>query len=225
MAEFEMHGLRAQLNPHFMFNSLNAIQEQILKEDTENASTYLTTFARMLRQLLENAEFAFVPLQKELEFLKRYLMMEQLRLPDMQYHFYVDPAIDTSTAMIPNMILQPYLENAIWHGLSPKQGDKYIEVAIHHKNDGISIQITDNGIGRNKAAEMKSKYRKTHQSKGMELLQKRFELIKIEFGSQIQIDIEDLKEGSEPMGTKVSLFIPHAFSDPMRKMYGEIINN
>ena len=225
MAEFEMHGLRAQLNPHFMFNSLNAIQAQILREDTENAGSYLNTFAKMLRQLLENAEYSFVSLNKELEFLKLYLCMEQLRIRDLQFDMDIDPAIDTEHTMIPNMILQPYLENAIWHGLSPKEGNKYIKINILHLSEGISILITDNGIGRKKAAELQSRYRKAHKSKGMELLRKRFDLISAEFGSAIKIDIKDLQERGIDTGTSVHLLIPHSFSEPMMMARETVFNN
>lgn len=225
MAEFEMHGLRAQLNPHFMFNSLNAIQEQILKEDSEGASTYLTTFSRMLRQLLENAEYAFVPLSKELQFLKAYLSMEKLRMPDLEYDMFVDPALDAETVLIPNMILQPYLENAIWHGLSPKVGSRLIRVSVSQKHEGYLVEIVDNGVGRQKAAELQSRYRKAHKSKGMELLRKRFELIKVEFGSHIQTRIIDLKDGGLSVGTKVSLFLPTNFAAPMEMLRETVLQN
>ena len=225
MAEFEMHGLRAQLNPHFMFNALNAIHKQILQEDTENAGIYLTTFARMLRQLLENAEHSFVPLSKELDFLKHYLSMEQLRMPELEFDFVVDPAINMETTIIPNMILQPYLENAIWHGLSPKAGEKRICIKVRKHNDNICVEVIDNGVGREKSAALKSEYRKAHKSKGMELLQKRFELIRVEFGSHIKIDVEDLKEQNMASGTRVSLQIPTSFSEPMLSMKETVLNN
>lgn len=225
MAEFEMHGLRAQLNPHFMFNSLNAIQEQILREKNDVAEEYLSTFAKMLRQLLENAEYSFVTLGKELEFLQLYLSMEQLRMPDLEYSLFVDPAVDASTVMIPNMILQPYLENSIWHGLSPKTGNRAIRLAVHHSGESFRVVIEDNGIGRSRAAELKSKYRKSHKSKGMELLHKRFELMKVEFGSIIQVNITDLEQNGVAAGTRVELDIPYSLSAPMRMGREAIINN
>ena len=151
--------------------------------------------------------------------------MEQLRIRDLEFDMDIDPAIDTEHTMIPNMILQPYLENAIWHGLSPKQGRKYVKIDVLHVTEGISIRITDNGVGRKKAAELQSKYRKAHKSKGMELLRKRFELIKAEFGSAIKIDIDDLQEMGVDTGTSVHLLIPHSFSEPMMMVRETIINN
>ena len=208
LAEFEMHGLRAQLNPHFMFNSLNAIQEQILKEQNDAASTYLMRFAKMLRILLENADRQFITLEKEISFLKLYLAMEKLRLPELEYEITVDNAIDPEVVYVPNMILQPYLENSIWHGLSPKDGDKNIWIRIMQKHRGTLIVLEDNGIGRKRSAELKSQYRKAHNSKGMELLKKRFELIQREYGSEIGISFVDVVNDVGGTGTRVEILIP-----------------
>ena len=151
--------------------------------------------------------------------------MEQLRMRELEFDMDIDPAIDTDATMIPNMILQPYLENAIWHGLSPKIGRKHIQIRIDQATDHIVVQITDNGVGREKAAELQSRYRKAHKSKGMELLYKRFELIRVEFGSQIKIDIEDLETNGKAVGTKVSLVIPTSLSEPMAMMRETILHN
>lgn len=225
MAEFEMHGLRAQLNPHFMFNSLNAIQEQILKLQNESASNYLTNFARMVRQLLENAEHPFISLEKELEFIKLYLSMEKLRMPEMEYTIDMDDDIDLLNTRVPNMILQPYLENAIWHGLSQKQGSKHITLIVRQQSKAVLIAIEDNGIGRRKANELKNKYRKAHNSKAMELLRKRFELLHVEFGSEVDVRIFDMEQAGTAIGTRVELYIPLAFSESTTGLLSETIHN
>jgi sensor histidine kinase YesM len=208
MAELELQSLRTRLNPHFMFNSLNAIEELILKEDMENAHTYLARFAKLLRMLLENTEKPFTPLQKEIEFLELYLSLEKLRLPDLQFTILTDPAIDKEETLVPNMILQPYVENALWHGLSHKNGDRQLELNIQKRN-GITIyDVKDNGVGRKKSAELKSRYRKHHQSKGMDLLAKRFQLLRDEFGSDIQTEISDVMKNGMISGTNVSIRVP-----------------
>jgi len=213
MAELELQSLRAQLNPHFMFNSLNAIQELILKEDNDNSHLYLSRFAELLRMLLDNADQAFVSLRKEISLLELYLSLENLRIPDLKYSIEVDPSIDANKMTIPNMMLQPYIENAIWHGLSPKKGKRNLNIRIVRKEDMIVCEVEDNGVGRKMAAELKSLYRKEHRSKGMELLSKRFSLLSKEYGSDIQTTIEDLHDNGTALGTRVAITVPYSLTE------------
>jgi hypothetical protein len=219
MAELELQSLRAQLNPHFMFNSLNAIQELILKEDTDSSHLYLSRFAELLRMLLDNANHPFITLKKELSLLELYLSLENLRIPDLNYSINIDPSIDSNTLLIPNMILQPYIENAIWHGLSHKKGERKLSIELNRKDNNIICEIEDNGIGRKKAAELKSLYRREHRSKGMELLSKRFNLLSKEYGAGIQTTIDDLYFNDSPAGTKVTISIPFSIMEGINGTY------
>ena len=212
MAELELQSLRARLNPHFMFNSLNAIQELILKEDFENSHTYLAKFARLLRMLLENSEKPFTSLQKEIDFVELYLSIEKLRLPDLQYSITIDPFIDKDETLIPTMILQPYIENAVWHGLSHKAGNRKLGLIIKKQNGVVVYNVKDNGVGRKRSAELKSLYRKKHESKGMELLTKRFKLLSDEFGSDIRTEVNDVMNNDEVGGTEVAIMVPESIT-------------
>jgi LytS/YehU family sensor histidine kinase len=212
MAELEMQSLRIQLNPHFMFNSLNAIQELILLEDTERSHIYLSRFSKLMRMLLENAETPFILLRKEINFLQLYLDLENLRVPDLEYSISTDPVIKTEETFIPNMILQPYIENAIWHGLSHKQNNKQLQIRIYSENGTVNYEIEDNGVGRKKAAELKSLFRQKHQSKGMELLSKRFKLLNEEYSSDINTTITDVIKNNEVAGTMVTIKVPVGLS-------------
>ncbi|HET9826748.1 MAG TPA: histidine kinase [Chitinophagaceae bacterium] len=212
MAELELQSLRAQLNPHFMFNALNAIQELILKEDFENSHTYLARFAKLLRMVLESTEKPFAPLQKEIDFLELYISLAKLRLPNLQFSVTSDPCINKENTLIPNMILQPYIENALWHGLSHKSSDRRLEVNIRKQNGTVIYDVNDNGVGRKKSAELKSLYRKEHKSKGTELLAKRFKLLSDEFGSGIKTEVCDVMHNGEVGGTKVSIIVPDSLT-------------
>lgn len=213
MAGLEMQSLRSQLNPHFMFNSLNSIQTLILKEDSDKSQSYLSRFARLLRMLLENADAPFIPLRKEIDFLQLYLSLESLRVPDLQYSFSTDPVLNTEQTLIPNMFLQPYVENAIWHGLSHKETDKQLQIRIYRENGTVNYEIEDNGVGRKKSGELKSLFRKQHQSKGMELLNKRIKLLNKEYSSTIQTAISDVMNNNEVAGTLVTIKVPVKLSE------------
>jgi LytS/YehU family sensor histidine kinase len=139
--------------------------------------------------------------------------LENLRIPDLEHTIAVDPNVNTEQTMIPNMILQPYIENAIWHGLSHKQGDRKLEIRIYKKNDNVKYEIEDNGVGRKKSGELKSLYRKEHKSKGMELLSKRFKLLAKEYGSDIDTRITDVINNDEISGTLVTIKVPGQFSN------------
>jgi LytS/YehU family sensor histidine kinase len=219
MAELELQSLRAQLNPHFMFNSLNAIQELILKEDNDNSHLYLSRFSELLRMLLDNANQPFVSLRKEINLLELYLSLENLRIPDLKYSIELDPSIDDNKIAIPNMMLQPYIENAIWHGLSHKKGERNLNISIKREGDNIVCEVEDNGVGRKMSAELKSLYRKEHRSRGMELLSKRFNLLSKEYGSEIQTTIEDLHENGTATGTRVAITVPYSLTEQAKPVY------
>jgi len=218
MVELQLQSLRAQLNPHFMFNSLNAIQELIVMEENEKSQSYLERFAQLLRQLLDNANEPFVPLKKEINFLELYLSLESLRIPDIQYSIQVDPQLNTEKIVTPNMMLQPFIENALWHGLQHKHGEKKLQLHISRQNGSVQYEIKDNGVGRKKAEELKSLYRKEHRSKGMELLSQRFDLLSQEYGQDIKTKITDLTENGDAAGTLVEISVPASLFEQNKKI-------
>ncbi|HEY0679518.1 MAG TPA: tetratricopeptide repeat protein [Chitinophagaceae bacterium] len=218
MAELELQSLRAQLNPHFMFNSLNAIQDLIVNGDNERSHLYLSRFAKLLRMLLDNANRPFVSVKQELEFLELYLSLENLRIPDLRFSIEKDPGINTEERMIPNMMLQPYIENAIWHGLSHKKGNRNLQVRIHENGMFTEFEIEDNGIGRKRSTELKDRFRKGHHSKGMELLSKRFSLMSKEYGASIQTIVTDLYDNGDAAGTLVKIDVPFSLSTQAKQL-------
>ncbi len=213
MAELQLRSLRAQLNPHFMFNSLNAIQELIVMEENEKSQSYLERFSHLLRQLLDNANQPFIPLRKEISFIDLYLSLEKLRLPDLKYSIDVETNISVESFVIPNMMLQPYIENALWHGLQHKQGEKKLQLHISRENGSLHYEIKDNGIGRKKAEQLRTVYRREHRSRGMELLAQRFDLLSKEYGQHIHTKVTDLLENNNPSGTLVEITVPVALSE------------
>jgi len=225
MAELELQSLRAQLNPHFMFNSLNAIQDLILKEDNDRSHLYLSRFSKLLRMLLDNANQPFVTVKQELELLELYLSLENLRIPNLQYSIERDPKLNSEERMIPNMMLQPYIENAIWHGLSNKKGDRKLQIRIHENGNATEFEVEDNGIGRKKAAEIKAQYRHGHHSKGMELLSKRFNLLSKEYGEAIQTTVTDLENDGVGSGTLVKIDVPFSLSKQARQLVNDTNNH
>lgn len=224
MAELELQSLRAQLNPHFMFNSLNAIQDLIVNENNDKSHLYLSRFSKLLRMLLDNASQPFVSVKQEIDFLELYLSLENLRIPDLQFSIEKDPKINTEERMIPNMMLQPYIENAIWHGLSNKKGDRRLQIRIHENSNATEFEIEDNGIGRKKAAELKKLYRQGHHSKGMELLSKRFSLLSKEYGAAIHTTVTDLGNG-EATGTLVKIDVPFTLSSQAKHLVHDTNHN
>jgi len=188
-------------------------------EENELSQSYLERFARLLRILLENADQPFIPLRKEIDFLELYLSLESLRIPDLQYSIEVDPLLDVEKTMMPNMTLQPYIENALWHGLQNKQGEKKLQLHIYRQNGMLHYEIRDNGVGRKNAAELKSLYRKEHHSKGMELLSKRFSLLSKEYGQDIQTNVTDVIDNGNVAGTLVEMTVPSFLSEPRQNSF------
>jgi ligand-binding sensor domain-containing protein len=211
MSRNELKALRAQMNPHFVFNSLNSIQHFILTNKTSDAGKYLNKFARLMRVILNNSEKSLITIQEELEYLQLYLELEEMRFEG-KFSWKVDISedIDTDYFEIPAMLLQPYVENAILHGLMPKQGEGHLEIIMRLKQNKLICSIVDDGIGREKAREMRQlSNRKDHKSLGMKITHDRLELINRLHGSQLSLTITDLyKDDGTPCGTRVDIFIP-----------------
>ena len=208
--ELEMQALRAQMNPHFIFNSLNAINSFILQNNKQQASEYLTKFSRLVRLILQNSQSALITLESELESLKLYLELEALRF-DNHFNFAidVDKELDTLAIKVPPLIIQPYVENAIWHGLMHKDEKGHLQIELYEEANMLYCKITDDGIGRKKAGELKSKSAAGHKSMGMQITAKRIAMLWQNENAQTQIKINDLvlPDGNAG-GTEVILKIP-----------------
>ena len=208
-AELEMQALRAQMNPHFIFNCLNAINGYILNNEAETAADYLTKFSRLIRMVLNNSQKQFISLEEELETLGLYLYMESLRFKDnFNYEIKCNDTVDAFSIFIPPMLLQPFIENAIWHGLMNKERDRKLIIGLHFENDVLHCTIADNGVGRKKAAQLKSKSAEKNKSMGMDITRNRMALLNHDLDGQSFFEINDLEdEYGKPAGTSVSLKI------------------
>jgi len=211
LAESEMKALRAQMNPHFIFNSLNSIQKYILKNEHFEASQYLTKFSRLIRLILDHSNQNNILLSSELDLLKLYIEMESLRFDDkFAYHFYVDPNLNIETCEIPSMLIQPYVENAIWHGLIHKEENGTLALHFSKKGkNGLQVTIEDDGIGRDKAAELRSKQVLQKKSYGLRITENRIAVINRTQNINATCEIIDLKDDAGKVaGTRVVLNIP-----------------
>jgi tetratricopeptide (TPR) repeat protein len=207
-AELEMQALRAQMNPHFIFNSLNCINMFILENNKLQASEYLSKFSRLVRLILQNSQEAFIPLEKELEALQLYLELESLRFEKgFEYRITVHDDIDTALLKVPPLIIQPYAENAIWHGLMHKKEKRHLVIELGLDKEILFYKITDDGVGRNKAAELKSKSAASHKSMGMRITTDRLLMLQKQNEASITIIDLVLADGN-PGGTEVLLKLP-----------------
>lgn len=211
IAQTEISALRAQMNPHFIFNCLNSIQYFTASNKADIASEYLSKFSRLIRLVLENSRSEKVTLTNELETLRLYIEMEAMRFQQkVHYAINVAPDVDTDTIQIPPLLVQPFVENAIWHGLMHKEagGQVIIEVTQPLENM-LRITITDDGVGREKAAEYKSKSATKHKSFGMKVTTERIELINQLYQTNTSVEINDLKDNrGRAAGTEVIVEIP-----------------
>ena len=206
----QLKALRAQMNPHFIFNCMSSIQECILTGRLDAANAYLTKLSKLLRMVLLHADDESISLEKELQMLKLYLDLESLRLKDgFRYEIKVDEDIFPEEVQVPTLILQPFAENAIWHGLLSKPDDRELRISIQAKNDVLDCVVEDNGIGRAKAYELKAAT-KNHQSKGMELIRKRLDILRSKTQQpKTGYTITDIHNGSvEAAGTRVEIILP-----------------
>ena len=211
IAETEMAALRAQMNPHFIFNCLNSIQYFTAQNDAEQASNYLTKFSRLIRLVLENSKSERVTLANELETLRLYMDMEAMRFGQkVRYDITVADSIDAEMLQIPPLLLQPFVENAIWHGLMHKDEGGTVSVDVAQpRPDCLRISIRDDGVGRAKAAEYKSKSATKNKSFGLKLTADRIALINQLYHTQTQVHVEDLVDAQgRATGTRVVVEIP-----------------
>tara|TARA_R110001583_G_scaffold39260_1_gene125968 strand:- start:2126 stop:4273 length:2148 start_codon:yes stop_codon:yes gene_type:complete len=200
-----LKSLRSQMNPHFIFNALNSVNGFIAQNDERTANRYLTDFSTLMRNVLDNSEQDFIPLSKEIELLKLYLKLEHSRFKDkFDYKVEIDKNLKIREYQIPPMLLQPYIENAVWHGLRYKKEKGFLKVLFYQKDDeSITIEISDDGIGREKSKELKTANQQKQQSKGMDNIKKRVAILNEMYSDKVDVFIEDLYENNT--GTKVVL--------------------
>ncbi|MEP0133170.1 MAG: tetratricopeptide repeat protein [Eudoraea sp.] len=203
--------LRSQMNPHFLFNSLNSIKLYIINNEKKNAVHYLNKFSKLVRKILEASSLKEIPLAEELETVELYMTIENIRFSnEIQFKIIIDEGNDPHIVKIPSLILQPFLENALWHGLSSKDGDKSILLYISKgKNGYIDISITDNGVGREVAEKLKESKVLKRKSVGIDITKERLANFSKDYKNTFEMEIVDLYDKQEAAcGTKVILHIP-----------------
>ena len=209
-SEIEQRFLRAQMNPHFIFNALNSIQYYITSHDNSSAARYLAKFSKLIRHILESSRHQFIPIQEEVKILNVYLELEQLRNSNkFDYTITVDESLEDDFITIPPMITQPYIENAILHGVTHLTERGEIKIAYAKTGDHIECTISDNGIGRDASSIIRQRAKPGHTSVAMELTRDRLELMKQALKGEYKIEIHDLKDTEgKACGTEVKLWIP-----------------
>ncbi len=207
----EQHMLRSQMNPHFLFNSLNSIKLYIINNDKKNAVHYLNKFSKLVRRILEGSSLKETPLSEELETVALYLNIENIRFSnEIDYDITVAEDINTDQIKIPSLVLQPFLENAIWHGLSSKEGQKNLWISIVKKDGNhIQISIVDNGVGRKVSQEIKENRVLKRKSVGIDITKERLANFAKDYQNDFSVEIIDLfdDEGNSK-GTKILLEVP-----------------
>lgn len=210
LAQLEMKALRAQMNPHFIFNSLNSIQTFMMKNETEQALSYLSRFARLIRNVLDNSQLNNISIARETGMLENYMELEKLRLADQfDYRIIIDPSLNSDFVEIPAMVIQPFVENAIWHGLLHKDGRGLLTIEFVRKENRIHCIIEDNGIGREAATAFRQQSHPGHISRGLQITKDRLQLYNSRFNMDASFDVEDLyDEAGNARGTRVNLWFP-----------------
>ena len=214
LATSQLTALRAQMNPHFLFNAMNSIQQFTLTNDIENANLYISKFSTLLRKVLYLSQQSFITLEEELLQLELYLEIEKLRLGiEFSYFIQKETDLEVDAIYIPGMLIQPFVENALKQGLAPKIGDKILKIEISLPElDILKIIITDNGIGRQKANELKLRQEKLlpYISKGLKLVEERLQLIAGKPAFDLFHFKDNFDDNGQAIGTTVTLTIPVA---------------
>jgi len=209
-ADSEMTALRAQMNPHFIFNSLNSINAYILRNEGKTASSYLTEFAHLMRQILDNSAQDAISLENEIEFLQSYFRAEAMRMENkLTWDIRVSEEVDTFETEIPSMILQPYIENAVWHGIAHKPEGGKITISIERDtSSALLLRVEDNGVGRARARELRMISGRVHESKGLKITAERLVLYDQKHGTHSTVETTDLLDSQgNAIGTSVEIRI------------------
>ena len=193
LAELEMKGLHAQMNPHFIFNSLNSIKEMILEDEKQNASRYLSKFAQLIRTNLEQSRQTFITVRQCIDHLQQYLEMEKIRFEGFSYTINIDEDLPDNIRMAP-MLIQPLVENAIWHGLQNRAGDKQLNIRFYRSGEQLVCEIEDNGIGINQSAKDKAGSRPSHRSLGIQNIRERLDVLNEKYNMNSSLSITDRSE-------------------------------
>ena len=201
-----MEALRAQMNPHFMFNALTSINLFVLKNDTDAASFYLNKFSKLMRDVLDHSRSELITVEEEINTLKLYVEIEKMRFKEnFTFKFDIDPEARMTEFKIPPLIIQPYVENAIWHGLkNKKEGEALLTIKVFENIEYFNIIIEDNGIGRDKAKEIKESNVIRHKSHGLNLTEERIKYFNETYAVQSSLETNDLKNANhEAIGTQI----------------------
>lgn len=208
VAEYEQKALHLQMNPHFVFNCLGSISSFIVQNGTDSALKYLSKFSKLMRLTLEYSKDALIPIDKEIESLQNYLELEQLRFHD-KFDFKIESSESIEFNMgLPPLLIQPFVENAILHGVVPKEGAGMIIVNFNVENGQLICTISDNGIGITKSTAIRENSMKAHKSMALEITKKRLEIMEATISKSAQIEIKELEENNAVVGTKVTLRLP-----------------
>jgi tetratricopeptide (TPR) repeat protein len=200
-----LKSLRSQMNPHFIFNSLNSVNHFILQNKELEANKFLADFSNLMRTVMENSQQDFISLSQEIELLKIYLKLEHQRFEDkFDYEISIDNLLDIDSILIPPMLIQPFIENAIWHGLRYKMDKGFLKLTLTQHSDSLLIKVEDNGIGRKKSAEIKTKNQQKHSSTGIKNTTQRIALMNELYDTKMQIEVQDLEPSH---GTEVKISI------------------
>ena len=204
--------LRSQMNPHFIFNTLASIQNFILQEDPDKASKYLAKFSKLVRNILDNSVEEYVTLDREISTVENYLELQKIRYAGkFDYSLQVDEKINTEEIYLPPMLCQPFIENALEHGIKHKEGTGRIDISLNLDDRGLIFLITDNGVGRERAKEIESSQQNTHRSMAIGITIDRLKILNKRSGNKITFEITDLKDNlGNAHGTNVTFLFPLA---------------
>jgi hypothetical protein len=210
VVELKQKNLNQQMNPHFVYNCLNSIQSYIFQNDINRSVDYLSKFAKLMRNILLSSQQEYMTLHDEAEQLSLYLELESMRFKGkFNYTIKVDEKIDPHYYKIPTLLIQPFVENSLWHGIQNKPGKGHINIEFRLATNHLFCSIEDNGIGRAKAAQIKNEYQKNHNSLGTRITSDRMKLLRILYGNKLEIKYIDLiNDMNKPAGTRVEINLP-----------------
>lgn len=201
-----LKSLRSQMNPHFIFNALNSVNHFIAQQDERTANRFLSEFSQLMRLVLEYSQEDFITLQKEQEILSLYMKLEHYRFRDkFEYEIVIDESINAESILVPPMLIQPYIENAVWHGLRYRDSVGFLKLSMSQQNGALIVTVTDNGIGRKRSAELKTENQKKHKSTGLKNIKERLAILNNVYKKHYEVNVSDAPGGE---GTEVHIKFP-----------------